>query len=257
MSRHLRDALVFLSTFVALFVCGEVIVQYFQIPRFVVPAPSEICQTLFRQRAILWTSTLYTSQAALSGFALSLIAGTMLGLVFSELSWVRIATFPYFIFLQTVPIVAIAPVVVGWFGYGFASVVAVSFLISLFPILNGATRGLMTPPPELVELFRLYRGTRWQTLWKLRLPNAVPGICTAAGTATGLAVVGAVVGEFFVGYRGSRHGLGYMIMVTTDQLQTAGLFAAVLCSTTLGLIMFGLVQLATRTVLRRWSLVES
>jgi NitT/TauT family transport system permease protein len=173
-------------------------------------------------------------------------------LVFSQSAWIRNSCYPYAIFLQTVPIVAIAPLVITWFDYGFHSVVIISFVLSLFPIIANATTGMVTVDPLLADLFRLHNATRWQLLVKLRLPNAVPHIVTGAKTSSGLAVVGAIVGEFFVGPGMDRYGLGSLIQQKLAQLKTAEAFAALFASTALSVAIFAAVSYTGSWVLGRW-----
>ena len=202
--------------------------------------------------ALLSRAVVYTGSAALCGFGSSLVIGTLIAFVFAQSRMIRSSGYPYFIFLQTVPIVAIAPLIVRWCGNGFQSVVLVAFILSLFPILSNGTQGLLEIDPDLLDLFRLNNASRLQMLFKLRFPNAVPGILAGARTSSGLAVVGAIVGEFFVGYGSKRFGLGYLINTTNDQLQIDRLFAAVLTSTLFGIAIFSLVNLISVTILRRW-----
>ena len=160
---------------------------------------------------------------------------------------------PSAVFRQTVPIVAIAPLIVLWIGHGLAGVVAVSFIISLFPIIANTTAGLTSVEPELLELFALNEASRWQVLLKLRIPHAVPNMLTGARISCGLSVIGAIVGEFFAGYGTEDFGLGYLIILTNAQTKTPFLFATVLFSTGLGLAFFGAVSGLSRLVLRRWA----
>jgi NitT/TauT family transport system permease protein len=159
--------------------------------------------------------------------------------------------FPYAIFLQTVPIVAVAPLIVIWFGAGFPSVVLVSFVLSVFPILSNAVTGLVRVDPELLELFQIHNATRWQILTKLRLPHAVPMVVAGAKVSSGLTVIGAIVGEFFAGYGAQTPGLGYLILQSSGQLRTELLFACVAASTLLGLSVFLATGLVAKLVLAR------
>ena len=224
----------------------------FRLKPYLLPSPFAVGQALVNDRALLINAVTYTGAAALCGFFASLLAGTLIAFVFSQSRMIRSSGYPYFIFLQTVPIVAIAPLIVRWCGNGFQSVVLVAFILSLFPILSNGTQGLLDIDPNLLDLFRLNNASRWQMLTRLRFPSAVPGILAGARTASGLAVVGAIVGEFFVGYGSKRFGLGYLINTTNDQLQIDRLFAAVLTSTLFGIAIFGLVNLASVTILSRW-----
>jgi len=223
-----------------------------RIEKYLLPRPTQVCAAAWEHRGELAGATWRTAEAALAGFALSVIVGTLLAMVCAQSRLVARSVFPYAIFLQTVPIVAIAPVIVTWFGQGFQSVVIVSLVISLFPILAGATSGLTLVDPTLLELFALHNASRWQTLWKLRLPHAVPYLVTAAKTSCGLAVIGAIVGEFFAGYSTDSYALGYMITLTAGQSKTDLLFATVACSTLLGVAMFAAVGAVASVTLRRW-----
>jgi NitT/TauT family transport system permease protein len=180
------------------------------------------------------------------------IVGTLLAMLFSQSRLVERSVFPYVIFLQTVPIVAIAPIIVTWLGYGFRGVVVVSLIISLFPIIAGATAGLTLIDGSLLELFAMHNASRLQILWKLRLPHAVPHLAPAAKTSCGLAVIGAIVGEFFCGTSTHSHALGYIITSATSQPKMDLLFAAVGCSTLLGVGMFAAVNGIGAAALRRW-----
>lgn len=230
----------------------EAAVVYYQLKPYLLPSPRLVLLSIWTGFPKLLGATLYTATAAVAGLGASLIIGTIIAFVFSQSRWIRASSFPYALFLQTVPIVAIAPLIVHWCGRGFFSVVLTSFIISLFPIIANGTAGLLHVDPDLLDLFRLNNATRWQILTKLRFPNAVPALCVGAKTSCGLAIVGAVVGEFFAGYGGTHYGLGYLILFTTDQLRMADLFAAVLASTALSVILFGLVSSATSAILQHW-----
>ena len=196
----------------ALFALVAAIWQWFvvayHVKPYLLPSPVAVGTALVRDAALLGSAVLYTGTAALLGFGASLLIGTVIAFAFSQSRILRSSGYPYFIFLQTVPIVAIAPLIVRWCGNGFHSVVLVAAILSLFPILSNATQGLLQIDPNLLDLFRLNNASRWQMLTKLRFPSAVPAICAGARTASGLAVVGAIVGEFFVGYGSKRFGLG-------------------------------------------------
>ena len=230
----------------------ETSVWQWKIPAYLLPAPSQVGRVAWLNRLILLKALGITGGAAFAGFLASLGIGFVVSLIFSQSEWIRRACYPYAIFLQTVPIVAIAPLIILWFGYGFQSVVVVSFMISLFPIITNGTAGLMRVDAGLLELFRLYRATAWQRLWKLRVPNAVPDFVTGAKTSSGLAVIGAIVGEFFVGFGSQAHGLGYYVILTSGQSKTDLLFASMFLCTTLGLLVFAGVNWVSSRVLKRW-----
>ena len=183
---------------------------------------------------------------------MSLGIGTLIGIAFSQSAIVRRSFYPYAILLQTVPSVALAPLVILWFGHGFTSVVVVAFIISLFPIITNSTAGLLAVDRNLVELFQMANASRLQALWKLRLPNSIPQIITGAKIACGLSVIGAIVGEFSAGYGTDRFGLGYLITQNSTKLETDYLFAAVLAAMLLGVAIFGSVSLVGELILRLW-----
>ncbi|GIX05458.1 MAG: ABC transporter permease [Planctomycetaceae bacterium] len=218
----------------------------------ILPGPLLVLQALGDHGWRLGRAAWFTGSAAALGFISSLLVGVSLALLFSQVRWLRLGTLPYLVFLQTVPIVALAPLVVHWCGRGWHSVVLISAILGLFPITTNTTTGLLRVDPDWLDLFRLYQANRWTTLWKLRLPAAIPSLCLAARTASGLCVVGSIVGEYFVGYSSRTAGLGYLILITTDQLKMAELFATVLVCTLVALVMFSLVSVVTSWIMQRW-----
>lgn len=224
---------------------------YFKIKRYILPSPALVWNAACESADQLWSATLLTGIEAVSGFSASLILGILTACVFSQSRMIRTSLFPYAVFLQTVPIVAIAPLIVIWFGFGMQSVILISIIVSLFPIITNTTAGLLGVDPDLLDLFRLNNATRLQTLWKLRLPGAVPSIITGARISSGVAVIGAIVGEFFAGSGNDRQGLGYLIYANKDR-STDKLFATVIASTLLGLVIFSAVSSIGAFILRRW-----
>jgi NitT/TauT family transport system permease protein len=227
-------------------------VIWFDLPVYLLPGPGRIVVEAAADFSTIVDATRRTAAAAICGFLASLLFGTLVGFIFSQSAMIRSSCYPYAIFLQTVPIVAIAPLIITWFDYGFHSVVIVAFIISLFPIITNATTGMLAVDPLMLALFQMYDASRWQVLLKLRLPSSVPYLVAAAKTSSGLAVVGAIVGEFFVGAGVDRFGLGFLIRQKLEQLRTAELFAAVIASTVLGVAIFATVSLTGSKVLTRW-----
>jgi NitT/TauT family transport system permease protein len=229
-----------------------VVVQVWQIKDYLVPGPWAVLGHLWSDRGRLVAAWWLTGQAAVVGLGLSLLIGTLTSVGFAQSPLLRYALYPYAIFLQTVPIVAIAPLLVLWLGFGTRGVIAVAFVLSLFPIIANVTAGLTSVPQSFDELFTLYKATRWQRLLKLQFPHAIPHLMTGLKTSSGLSVIGAIVGEFFVGYGDKGFGLGYMIRSAAESYQTASLFAAVILSTLLGVVVFAGVSLISEWVLQRW-----
>ena len=247
-ARVLPPLLVF-AGFVALW---QLLCTALALPAYLVPAPTRVAAAAVSSAGALVTAVTLTASAAALGLLVSLTLGTAIAVLFSQSPLLARCLYPYAIFLQTVPIVAIAPLIVIWFGTGLLSVVLVAVMISLFPVITNGTTGLTRVDPTYLELFALRDASRLQVLLKLRLPGAVPYIVTGAKIASGLAVIGAIVGEFFAGYGASGYGLGYLILQTSGQLKTAELFAAILACTLLGLLLFSVVSLIGEQVLRRW-----
>ncbi len=240
------------TTFVVLIVVWQLAVMALHVEPFLLPSPIAVLQAAIENAHVLLPAAGLTAAGALCGFTASFLGGVLIAFIFSQSEWIRRGFFPYAIFLQTVPVVAIAPLIILWFDTGFQSVVIVSFIISLFPIITNATAGLTQIDPALMDLFSLYKAKRLQVLFKLRLPHAVPSLVTGARISSGLSVIGAIVGEFFAGYGNDQFGLGYLIVLTSGQLKTAYLFAAILCATLLGFAIFSLVGWLSERALRRW-----
>ena len=247
-----REVVPPVGLFVLVVVAWQLATTMFAIPRYLLPGPKLVFDAAVAQRHTLLTAMWLTASGALCAFALSLLFGTLIAFGFSQSRIIRNSGYPYAIFLQTVPIIAIAPLVITWFGYGYRSVVIVAFIISVFPIITNATTGLISVDPDLLSLFRLHNASRWQTLWKLRLPNAIPHLVTGAKISSGASVIGAIVGEYFASFGPNRFGLGYLILQASPQMKTDELFAAVFASTLLGVAVFGSVSLIGATILARW-----
>ena len=227
-------------------------IRVWQIKPYLLPTPTGVSREFLEKGPLLLGALVLTARAALTGLALSTFSGIAISVIFSQSATLRFALFPYAIFLQTVPIVAIAPLLIMWLGYGTQGVVAVAFVLSLFPIIANVTAGMLTVPRPLLDLFALQRASRWQTLCKLQFPFAVNSLMTGIKTSSGLWVIGAIVGEFFVGYGGKGFGLGYLIRSSAESYQTASLFAAVILSTLLGVAVFAVTSVVAEIVLRRW-----
>jgi NitT/TauT family transport system permease protein len=230
----------------------ELAVRALHVPVYVLPPPSAIAATGAAEAGTLAGAAFCTGRAALLGFALSAGIGVLVAVVLASSRILERALYPYTVFLQTVPVVAIAPILVLWFGAGFRAVTVSALIVSVFPVIANTLAGLRSVDPALEDLFRLYGARRAATLLKLRLPSAVPQIVTGLRVASGLAVIGAIVGEFVAGYSEEGPGLGITVMAANRQLRTDLLFAAVLSASLLGLAIFSAVNLAGNLLLRRW-----
>lgn len=244
-----------LATLVLFFALWETAVAVFGIHPIVLPPPSRVAKVALAELPVLSKAFAITAAAALCGLFSSVIAGSLVAIAFSQSQLLRRALYPYVVFLQTVPIIAIAPLLITWSGYHWRTVVLVSVIISLFPIISNVTAGLISVDKNLRDLFRLSNATRWQTLVKLHIPYAVSHLVLGARVSAGLAVIGAIVGEFFVGNSGIHSaGLGTIMTSWQHLARTDALIAAALTSTLLGLLILGLVNVVAATLLRPWTL---
>jgi NitT/TauT family transport system permease protein len=231
----------------------EGIVDLLKVPNYLVPAPHEIALLVPARFGDLSASFLVTGAEALGGFVLSTAVGLLLGMFFSLSSIIRRCFYPYIVLLQTIPIVAISPLILLWLGNGSLSILFISFIISLPGVVANATLGLISIDPNLLDLFRMGNASTATTLLKLRLPSAMPNLFAGMKIASGASVVGALVGETFSGSSAvGRGGLGYSSVYALSQLDTPYLFALVLASSIMGLALFFLVVAAERVCLRNW-----
>jgi NitT/TauT family transport system permease protein len=228
-------------------------VVYFDVHKVILPRPVDVWNSMIEERWELARGAWITYQAAALGLIASGLMGSAIAVLFSQSGTVRMALYPYVVFLQTVPIVAIAPLLILWFGNEFRTVVLVACIISIFPVISNVTSGLMSANENLRELFVLQSASRIQELCKLRIPAAIPHLLLGLRVSCGLAVIGAIVGEFFVGDRGSYSGLGTLITARQGNLNTSGMIAAVLACTGLGLVLLIKVNLLSATLLSRWT----
>lgn len=221
------------------------------IPAYLAPAPSQIFYAFAQESAELWISFSHTGLAALTGFAISTLLGLGFGILFSSHRIIQRALYPYATFFQTVPIVAIAPLLVIWFGYGTPTVIASTVIVSIFPIIASTLSGIRSTDPALLDLFKIYRASRTQTLVRLQIPFALPQIFVGLRIASGLAVIGAIVGEFIAG-----GGLGGFIDVARTRQKLDQLFAAILLATFLGFLFLSVIDLIAKIALRHWHASE-
>ncbi len=229
---------------------AELVVRRGWVARYLVPAPSIVARTLLNEHD-LWLAAGQTALAAGAGFASSALIGLLIAIGLSSSRWVQRTFYPYAVLFQTVPIIAIAPMLVIWIGYGMPTVIASAFIVSVFPVIANALNGLRSTDPALVDLFRLYGAGTPITLWQLRLPFALPAILTGLRVAGGLAVIGAIVGEFITG-----GGLGGIIDISRTQQRIDKVFAVLLIASGLGIALFGLTNCIAWFTLRHWHASE-
>lgn len=222
-----------------------------RLPPILLPSPMEVAQIAWAQREDLLTATWQTGKCALIALALATAAGLAGGVLFLRSKWIEAAFYPYALLVQTLPIVAVAPLFVVWLGYGSPVAIASGAIASFFPILTAANVGLRAAEPEQLELLQLYGASWTQTLFKLRFPAALPYLFAGFRVAGGLAVIGAIIGEF-IGSNGVPPGLGFLVLRAARTAEMGLSVAAILCATGLSLAIFGSVRALERRVIGRW-----
>ena len=212
---------------------------------YLLPSPLQIFHTTVELWPEIFAATLSTAQSISWGLGLSILIGVTLALLFFAIPIARRAILPFCIFFQTVPIISIAPLLVIWFGFGQPTVRASAFIVSLFPILANTLTGLQETDPQLKELFKLYKPSVWQLIFKLQIPSAIPYMLTGIKISAGLAVIGAIVGEFIAG-----GGLGSLIDAARTQQRVDLVFSGVIMSSGLALLLVFIIEVSGRVLLR-------
>jgi NitT/TauT family transport system permease protein len=179
------------------------------------------------------------------GFAVTAVAGVALAVAISWSRWLRDLIMPFFLLVNSLPIVAVAPIILLWFGYGLATNILIAFLVSFSPVVINAATGLSDIDEDLIDLVRYLHASRWQVFVKIRLPNSLPYIFSGLRICSTMVVVGAIVGEFVA----SDRGLGYIIVNSQFTMDTPPIFAALIVVSVLGVALFGLVALAERAAM--------
>jgi NitT/TauT family transport system permease protein len=216
------------------------------VPKYLLPAPSQVLSVLTEDPGTFAGAFLETAKASGLGLLISILIGLAIALLLSFSRLARQMLYPYAVFFQTVPIIAIAPLLVIWLGYGLPTVVASSFIVSVFPVIASSVTGLLGTDPLLLDLFQLMDASRLQVLFRLRLPAALPQVFSGFRIAAGLSVIGAIVGEFIAG-----SGLGGLVDASRNQQRVDRVFAAVLLAAVLGILFFGTLAILTRAFASR------
>ncbi len=237
----------------------EIGVRLTNTPPYILPGPILVLQTLVQEWGTLFPSLLITVKITLFAFIAAVVSGLLISVLFTQSKWIERSFFPYAVILQTTPIVAIAPLIILWVrqlvpgpASTFVSLVICAWLVAFFPILSNTTLGLNSADHNLINLFQLYRASRWQTLRYLRLPSALPYFLGGLRISGGLALIGAVVAEFVAGTGGTSSGLAYQILISSFNLQIPRMFAALLLTTMLGILIFVMLTLLSDRLLRHW-----
>jgi NitT/TauT family transport system permease protein len=229
----------------------DLVVRVRDIPPYVLPGPGLVFATLWSDRTLLIDSLIVTLTTTLEGFALALLGGVGLAVLFNQSRLIEYSLYPYAVILQVTPIVAIAPLLLIYLPQEVA-VLACAWIVAFFPVLANTTLGLSSVDRNLVDLFALYGASRWQVLRRLKLPAAMPFILGGMKIAGGLSLIGAVVAEIAAGSAGAGSGLAYRIAESGYRLNIPRMFAALLLLSAAGIVIFFALSLFSHLVLRRW-----
>ena len=228
--------------FVGLLLIWQAIVSFFALPPFILPGPVRVFSSLFSNAAYLGGHAAQTLAEIMLGLVLGTALGVATGLVMVWSRWAERLVFPAVLATQALPVFAIAPLLVLWFGYGMASKVVMATLIIYFPITSAFYDGLRRTEPALLDLGQIYGASRWQSLLQFRLPSALPGLSSGLRVGASLAPIGAVVGEWV----GSSSGLGFVMLHANARMQTDLMFAALIILAVLVIVLRSFTETLTR-----------
>ena len=222
--------------------CWEIIVYSFNIPEYLLPAPTKILFRTLTSFDELLPHLGITLLEAFLGFFVGATLGILLAIIFVHSKTLEMGIFPYAIALKSVPVVAVAPLLIVWFGNGIMPKVIVAAIISFFPIVVNTVRGMRSIDPEALDLFHSIDANKRQIFFKLRVPLSLSYMFAALKMSSTLAVIGAIVGEF----AGSDKGLGFFIMISSHRLETVDMFVGIMISSLLGIAVFYLIGFVER-----------
>jgi NitT/TauT family transport system permease protein len=234
-------------------VLWDIFVRLTKLPPYILPSPLLVFKTLIADWNELFSSLLITLQITVVAFIAAAVSGLLIAILFTQSKWIEKSLFPYAVILQTTPIVAIAPLIILWLKNNtFAALVVCAWIVAFFPIVSNTTLGLNSVDRNLLNLFQLYKASRWQTLWYLRLPSAMPYFLGGLKISGGLALIGAVVAEFVAGTGGAKSGIAYRILISSYNLQIPRMFAALFLTTGLGVLIFFSLSYLSDLILNKW-----
>ena len=245
MNETLQRYLLAIAAHIALVLAWYLFVKLGNVPKFVMPSPEATLNALLQPNYNWWGNIVVTGTEIFAGYFLALVVGIALALLFTWSKSLESFFMPLLVSLNMIPKVALGPLIIVWFKYGVFPNTLMAFSICVFPILLTTARGLREIEPELLDLVRSLKGSRWQLFTKIQLPGALPYIFSGMKVAAILAVAGAIVGEFL----GSDKGLGYLMLQVQVTLDTPAMFMAVLLITLLGMILYGSVLLLEKLLI--------
>ncbi len=229
----------------------EAVVQFNEIPPYILPAPSQIAATLVKDWPVLFGSLLVTLRITFLALFAAVVGGVLLAVLFAQSRWIELSFFPFAVILQVTPIVAIAPLLLIYLEPGTAVLVC-AFLVAFFPILSNTALGLASADHNLRDLFDLYGASRFKQLVYLRLPAALPYFLGGLRIGGGLALIGAIVAEIAAGTAGQGSGLAFRIIESGYRLNIPRMFAALFLISVAGILIFLLFTALSHLLLHRW-----
>ncbi|WP_102957664.1 ABC transporter permease [Mangrovicella endophytica] len=242
--RGIRQAIIVVAIHVGFLVVWQLACQFLDIPTYILPSPVETFATLGSAQYGWVSNSLVTAAEIFGGYALGVVVGVSLAVLFSWSPLLTVLLMPLFVTLNMIPKVALGPLFIVWFSYGIIPNIVIAFSICFFPILLTTVRGLREVEPDLLNLVKSLRGSRWQLFRKIQLPGSLPYVFSGMKVGAILAVAGATVGEFIA----SERGLGYLMIQVQSSLDTAAMLMAVILLTMIGVVLYGLVLLLERLV---------
>jgi NitT/TauT family transport system permease protein len=228
----------------------EATVKLLSIKEYLIPAPSKIAAMIASDWSSLLRDTGLTMLEAILGFLLANVLSIAIAVGFCHSRWFERSFYPYTIALKSIPVIAIAPLLVLWLGYGIWGKVVMAAIISFFPLVVNATLGLKSVDPEALDLMHSLSASRFQILLKLRFPTALPHIFSALKISSALAVVGAIVGEL----TGAKRGIGFLILMASYNVDTPLLFSAIVAASLGGILFFGGVAWAEKSISKKYGI---
>ncbi len=238
---------------VIFFSTWELAVRIMATPPYILPSPSLIARTLISDWDTLFPALLITLQMTLIAFITAIISGVLIAVLFTQSKWIERSFYPYAVILQTTPLIAIAPLIIIWFKDNtFGALVLCAWIVAFFPIVSNTTLGLNSVDQNLVNLFKLYKANRWQTLINLSLPSALPYFLGGLKISGGLALIGAIAAEFVSGTGGAKSGLAYQMLMASYNLQIPKMFAALFLISLTGVTLFTVLNYISYLLLKNW-----
>lgn len=233
-----------ITTLIAILVIWEGLFRVFKIPEYLYPLPSKVVNIIWSDPTLL-DNAFITFLEVIGGFALGSMVGFLIACLFSFSKKIERALLPYAILIQVTPVIAIAPLIILWFGNGMIAKIIIAAIISFFPVMVNSYRGLTSVDQDYLKLFKILGASRFQVFTELKIPTSLPYLFSALKIASSMATVGAVVGEFV----SANKGLGYYILINSYQLKTNNTFAGIVLAALIGWLFYTFITVLDRKII--------